>query len=442
MVQIIDRQPDFKGRLGKAIGQSLGENIPKEIERQRLSHGLNELGKNSGNLSPFERFAQLSSIPGVTPQMIQSGSELLRQEGKAKSLSKFGASDKSSEVSKPNTFPTAPKGKSSTYEKSPSLTESKGIEESLQGYIPPTQQQKIERAAELYNENPAFFENDANKAISYVDQEVAQEQNRNQSYQNQRANQLKEHDIVTSALRNHANSLGVQIPANVYDKIEDEAIENVTPKSKGGKGMTETEAKKLSGKKLDEISREYKDIDNVGNWSVLSRTPSESNRLLKSLEDKFYKRNDTENLADSLVANNGLSWSKAYYVAEPVKRIKELNNAIAKIPPLKNEVKYDKGFPDQTLTSDLKSEKTLEISKKLAPLLGDRGSPLAVAEELRMRNYDPQVWLDYLDEHKDDPDINLRGSQSRQLTKPLNLIPNLNDIWLFMFSGQDKVVEQ
>jgi len=82
MVQIINdpTRGHISGRIGAGIGRGLADQLPKEIERGRLSEGLSKIGKDK-NLSPFEQFAQLSSIPGITPQMIQSGSELLKQQG-------------------------------------------------------------------------------------------------------------------------------------------------------------------------------------------------------------------------------------------------------------------------------------------------------------------------------------------------------------------------
>lgn len=81
------KQPSLSARIGTGFGQGLAESLPKEMERGRLSQGLKELGQKEG-LSPFQRFAALSSLPGVTPQMIQSGSELLKQQGSREAYSR------------------------------------------------------------------------------------------------------------------------------------------------------------------------------------------------------------------------------------------------------------------------------------------------------------------------------------------------------------------
>lgn len=84
-------RPSISGRIGTAAGSYLAENLPKELERSRLASGLKALGEKK-DLSPFQRFAELSSIPGITPQQIESGSRLLEKEqlGNAYKNSAYG----------------------------------------------------------------------------------------------------------------------------------------------------------------------------------------------------------------------------------------------------------------------------------------------------------------------------------------------------------------
>jgi hypothetical protein len=252
---------------------------------------------------------------------------------------------------------------------------------------------------------------------------------------------LNVQDRITNDLANQAKALNVEIPANVYSEIEDKAIEAVKPIEDGGKGLTEQEAKKIYGKELDEISRDYRSMDTIGGWALLSKKPSENKSNLRGLRAKFKKRNDLENFADNLISRNGLSPGKAYYLAYPVSEHKEVNNAIDKLPSLKEEVVYQGGQPMRGMGSEERRQKTLEISPKIAELLKkEDASPLAVAEELKARNYDPNIWIDYLRNNKDK--LNLSVRQARELDKPISSVPTLDDLWMFMFSGLDKLVEQ
>lgn len=80
MVQVIEQQGNIFGRIGKGLGQGLAEQLPKEVERNRLSTGLKQFEQDMGGLNPTQQLARLSSIPGVTPQMIQTFGELAKQQ--------------------------------------------------------------------------------------------------------------------------------------------------------------------------------------------------------------------------------------------------------------------------------------------------------------------------------------------------------------------------
>jgi len=78
MVQMI-KQGNIFGRIGSSIGQGLAEQIPKEVERNRLSSGLKAIGENK-DLDPYQRFAETVGVAHEYPQIIQSAGELSRQQ--------------------------------------------------------------------------------------------------------------------------------------------------------------------------------------------------------------------------------------------------------------------------------------------------------------------------------------------------------------------------
>ena len=80
MVQIIP-QSDFGSSFGQGLGQGLSEQIPKEANRYRLSEGLKSLGQqNLQGSNPFDLLSKLSSVPGMTPEMMQYALPLLQQQ--------------------------------------------------------------------------------------------------------------------------------------------------------------------------------------------------------------------------------------------------------------------------------------------------------------------------------------------------------------------------
>lgn len=85
MVQELTTIPNMFGRIGKGLGES----IPKEFERNRLATGLKQLGEQKG-LTPFQQYAGLVGAAHEYPQVVQSGAELLRQQGIRNAYSNMG----------------------------------------------------------------------------------------------------------------------------------------------------------------------------------------------------------------------------------------------------------------------------------------------------------------------------------------------------------------
>lgn len=97
-------RPSVFGRIGTGLGQGLAQQLPQEIERGRLASGLKSLSDQQG-LTPFQQFSALASIPGITPQMIQSGAELLKQQGIRNAYKRGGASGQEFQEQNPQVSP-------------------------------------------------------------------------------------------------------------------------------------------------------------------------------------------------------------------------------------------------------------------------------------------------------------------------------------------------
>ncbi len=434
MVQIISdpTRGSIFGRIGKGVGQGFAEQAPKEMERGRLARGLQQLESEIGNLSPLQQLTRLAAIPGALdrPQLVQSFGELAKQQAQAGALSKG-----INKQEQPTEFPRTPRPQKQETPKTPSITTTEPIKATIENYIPKSYEQILDRAGQLYNENQALYKNDPQLALQAATQEDAQNQSINAAQQTKRKTQQDVQTRVQNELRTQAENAGVTIPDNVYSDIENRALDAVNSGE-----MTELQAGKHFKKELDAISRDYKAIETVGTAKLISRSPSGNKDALRSIRNKFKERNDLENFTDAIIANNGLSPSKAAYLAYDIKDNKEMNNAIANLKPLTAEPKFEKGYFTNEIPSEKIENETLKISKKLAPLLKKDVSPLAVAEELKSRGYDPQVWMRYLDQNR--KNLEFSEWQGRQLDKPRNFSNTLNDIWMFTWSGLDKLVEQ
>ena len=70
MVQVIQEQGSLAGRIGKGFAKGFSDNFQKEVDRHRLSQGLENLGNE--NLTGQNRLSILGkilAIPGMTPEM-------------------------------------------------------------------------------------------------------------------------------------------------------------------------------------------------------------------------------------------------------------------------------------------------------------------------------------------------------------------------------------
>jgi len=436
MVQVVEQQGSIFGRLGKGLGQALSEQVPKEVERYRLSQGLKKLGEKQ-NLSPFQRYSELLSIPGMTPQGIQTGGEILNQEARSKAF--LDQSKNMNRPQPPKQFlePNKSKEQKTPGSDIPSLTNESIFEKAQEGYIPPTQDQIFNEARVVYDQNPGFFNNDPNQAIAHIENKYAQEEKIASANQTKHQNLDSIQKNVVDRLGKHAAKLGAdRIPAKTYSNIEDEAIQATKPKNQGGGGLTEQQAMKEYGIKLDNVAKQYQDLESVGGIGILGKKSADSLRNFKSLQKEFSKRGDTEQMADFMVGNNNISYPIAYAIAEPISQTPELNKSISKLDPIESKPTWKNGyFEPAKYTSEYVNNETNEISKKIFPSLGKTGSPLAVAYELEKLGYNPDIWMDYVSENQN----KLGPDQLKQLSKTKSLLGTLNDWWLSSWTGLDKM---
>jgi hypothetical protein len=422
------KQGNIFGRIGTGIGKGLAEQVPKEIERSRLASGLKQLGEQKG-LTPFQQFAGLASVPGITPQMIQSGSELLRQQARGQALADFNSSQNQP---KPNPFsqggPPAQQGIVP-----PSITQEKPLAEIQQGAIPPTIEEEFARAGQLYKANPAQFGNDPQKALDFVAAETERNQAINQAYQQKHENLNKIQDNVVSRLQSQSEKLNTQVPAELYSKIEDEAIQATKSRKEGGEGLTEQQAMKKYGDKLNDASRDFSKINEIGSWGITLRPAQSTLRSMKELQNKMEKLDQTDNFAKKLISKNKLSPKLAYAIAEPVSRVPQISSLIKGLPTLEAV----ETIAESKVPPNVSIPKTLEIAPRLAELVknNEKASPLAIAYEIEKKGYDPETWLQYVTDHA--PELNLRQRQSEQASTPINIVSPWNDWWLSSFSGLD-----
>lgn len=413
------KQGDLFGRLGSGIGHGANDYLSKELERNRISEGLNKLGEQK-DLSPFQRFAGLAGIAPDRPQLIQSGSELLKQESQNQAFKDIYGDQQKFEP--PTNIPqNASRGEGSA------TTEKRSVyEQVLEGFNPPSAKQRESEATQEFTQNPGRFKNDFSNALEWVDKKYdLEEKNYN--------NALKQHGIFTKMQDSIKDRLDKQkdllkatnIDADAYKNIQNEAIRAVLPKSEGGEGLTEQQAINKYGDELKKLDREAKALDTISDSNILFSNPKEVTRSLdaaqQSAKDRL-KENPIalQTLAEKLIADKGLSAMNAYAKAMPVRDQPEINKIIKDIP--------------NTFKTYVSPEEYDGIIQKLAPLVGsNNGSILSIGYELEKKGLDPSKWIDYMSKNR--KGLNISDINSQELLQKTPWLRTLNDWWLSSFTG-------
>lgn len=475
MVQVIERKPTIFGELGKGISRGLSEQIPRELEHQRLRSGLQSLAQKSkgGELSPEEFYAEAAGTYGVTPQMLQGFAELAQMQRKRRALesvprqgpgqAQAQGQPTQQQAAVPQSMAQAPQAAQAQPGMAPaqaptnapttpaSLTRSE-LSEEIQN--PPrilTEDELLSQAAQRFEQNPDLYGQDPAKAY-----EAAQRDNNLQIAKAAQASNIQStlgtlQQDFSDKFDKRARELGVitvngnglvtsmSIPGDVFNKIRQKGLQDMMPKKSGGLGLSAEQSVEKYAPEIKEIAEQYARVNGLGGLGILSKPSQETLTSIKSLQKEFEKRDDTRNLAYRLQSSANISPAFSYALAQPVKSVPELSKEIKEIPNFWSAIWKEKIVPSELITGEfeprVRLEKSLEISQKLAKYVKEnaKASPLAIAYELQKKGYDPGVWISYLNENAQD--LNLRQDQLDQLQQPGTLTGTLNDWWLSAFSG-------
>lgn len=412
------------GRIGSGVGKGLAEQLPKEIERERLSQGLKKLG-DQRDLSPFQQFAGLASLPGITPQMIQSGSDLLRQQAIINSINQ-----KSAPI--PNQEGFAPV--KSNDQGIVSATTPESTQAALNPYIPPSGQEREILARQLMAAEPQIYPN-IESARAAINNQISGDVEQSSAKLQKRALEEDVQNKTENALRNEISTLGAQVPGTLQSKFQQKAVDDVR------KGLLSADQAKIKyGEEALKANKDFTNIRSWGNLGLITKKPDDLIGSIKALQNNAKKSGYQKEAAETLMAENGLTPQFAYASMYPVNEIKSLNDELKSIPDINPKIQklssgpglagLGVGRPNNANSSAL----TEKIAPSLARSMGFEGSPLSISYELEKKGYDPQVWKKYLIDNQ--KELNLTSDQIDQLQKPApSFFGLLNDWWLKAFSG-------
>lgn len=426
MAQYIKNANIF-GRVGSGIGQGLAEQIPKEIERNRLASGLQNLSSQQ-NLSPFQQFAGLVGVPGAAdrPQVIQTAGELLRQQAILNSVN----NPQQQQISQPqriNNFDQLRPDRASA-------TTTGSTEAALNPYIPPSGPEQETLARQLMASEPQVYPN-IESARQAVASQVASNAQQSQAKLAKRELEESVQNRSEQKLVEELSTLGAEIPGTVMSNLKQKAVDDVRTKK-----LSPDEAKVKYGKEADAISRSFSNIRSWGGLGLINHNIHDLLQSMRSLQQDAKKGGYQKEAADALISENKLTPEFAYASMYPVKDIKTLNDELKDLENIQPRLEKNLGSPGLagvglSRPKNANAQKlTEEVSPRLARSMGTEGSPLAISYELGKKGYDPEVWKQYLLDNQDS--LNLTSHQKDELQKPKpGFFGALNDWWLKSFSG-------
>lgn len=442
------KQPNIWGRIGSGIGEGFSQNFSKEVERGRLASGLKQFEQESGNLTPMQQLARLAPLVSEYPQLVQSFGDLAKRSSQIKGLQQAGNAQQQAGAQprqQPEINLNIPGETSANQQptQTPSVTSRTPLEATLKPYIPLNHNERLAEANKLLQQNPQLYP-DVQSAMQGVNDQEKANQDINNALQGQRNAELGVQQNLENEIKSAVKDANAQIPDNVFQEIRNEAYDDILTGKK-----TEKQAADAARKKADLISREYNEVKKLGGLGMIGISPKEVLRTVGASQKKFKERGDLENFADTLVGKNGLTDSKAYYLAYPPEQSPVIYNELKNLKHTK-ELKESRklnamggilGGDALTNASPRTIQKaTLEFSEKLGPMLKDsEASPLAIAEELKAKGYNPDTWMKYLTDNE--RKLNLSARQSREIQKPRSWFPSLNDMYLFILGRKEKYVE-
>lgn len=438
MVQIIEQSDRF-GKIGKSFGEGLAEQIPKEVDRYRLSSGLRNLEKEAPNLTPFQMYTRAASIPGISNQTLAGLPEVLRQQGKRGYFTGPGGNAATNQATPLG--PNGPVGPASAIEapqatkpgevggatkaptqpgdlpKTQDIVTGSPLAQNLMPYIPLTPEQNRNAVAQALEQmgpyaTPEEAQNIVNQNENLKQQRIASNQ---ETYQKREI----ERDKATIAL-DEAMKLKLQKETN-SELFKDLSGEQVKDLQRGM--IDELATSNISiPEAADKWSQNALDIaktNQLVNTEISKyQSPEKTLKSLMSLQ-KNYSKHGMERTYYNRLKEKGFSPQKSALIAMPRSSI--VKRHIANAPKAPSYISGEKS-----------GKYAANQAKEIGRIITSQDSPLAIAQEYKTKyqDFDETGFFDYLRENQDQ--IGLSPAQKNEIAEgESQLIPHWMDLWYF-----------
>lgn len=428
MVQIIDQPGSIAGRIGKGFAQGLSEQLPKEIDRSRLSKGLKEIGEQK-DLSPFEQASRVLALPGGA-ESAHTLLPLLQQQNQNKAFFKKGES-KPLIPNKESTLPASaiPKKTAEVQQSRGGLASPSEIKRYKQNLLQEPTQQDVNNLASDYIEQ-GIVQNRA-EAVQLAQQELTQ----NLTSQNAKNKTLT--DDLNSRIALDLQKGGLGKFGDVAGEIQKELLDQ-GEYLVNAKGKSPQEVSQEIGDIVTNLGKTSNKTKQSGSFENMFRPARIKDRELREQKKDFEKYGFAEQFDDVATSSLGITPMKAAQVLDPLKnellkdkigklkqgsKVGDILSSVASgtlgplasfIPGLKQvQEGVFNGFGNGT---EMPSKSLDEVVKSIEPT----DNLMAIAYEIRKKNLDVNQFLQRVSELSDSGEIAITPRQKRQLERPVN----------------------
>lgn len=438
-IQEIQRKGGLTSQLGAVLGKGLAEQIPKEVDRYRLSSGLNQIGQNPA-ATPYEQMSQFLSVPGMTPEKAQMLFPYLqnqlakREQANRQQRQPQQRFQQGGQGVPTGQTPLQQKGipaQQSTQDAQSALMEEdlpafvtpELTEAGQKVYTPPSQEDIKAQAAQLSLEEPATYPTVEDAEREILKREAAKEsQIISGQKQYERARQLQ--SDVDASFQKATDDFEAKIPGEITEVLRKKAYRDVI----SGKESASQAGMKY-GKQALELSKDLGKIKALGSESWLNQDPDDIMRSTQTLAKPFVDAGLGNVVADEVIADFGVSPQVAYQMLYPIQKDREINNYVAGLKDRKQKEPLPLlGKPAYTKNLD-------KITQNISEMITENTSLLATSLALDEKGYSGKQFLDDLQSRYENGEIGLYAHQVEELKRPHKRRETLGDFWLFGTKG-------
>lgn len=376
-IYTVNEPQGFATQFGQQLGKSLAEQLPKEVERGRLSGALK--GLEGSNLTPMQQYAALSRY--ADPQTLATLVPMLQAAQARAAYAGNGAQ------------PTPTGQAKQAPESQPSVQEFT---------TPQSLGRKLMAANPAQYPTPESAQKDAEIRIDTANKEL---------------DRIKETFL---------NKTGNETYKDIVGEL-DEQYRNRLLNSIDYEGNEKAEANKIGNEMLN-FAKVRGDLRTNLAKTYLNMPHDKMMRSLDKIRKDYENNGQIGNFANDLIAG-GMSGNYARAFTQPLENDLNLKKYMFSIPQKKGDFSFDPrkgplGFKERK--NDVPKKISEEILNKISPNV----SLSSIGLELFAKGYNPESFMQYANEHQD----KLSKLQLEELGKTDRWYPNLDD--MFILGGE------